>query len=134
MPKAVIPKENVISQTAGTFRATSKMGWSVHVKGGEIIDNLKIKKHINMNRKFLYGLAVIVIAALAAVNLQVNNSQTGKLSDISLANVEALALETFCPGGTCSYEFPGGGSCYACCPIGKDPSCGLLSCGCSSNF
>ncbi|MDR2146924.1 MAG: NVEALA domain-containing protein [Tannerella sp.] len=46
-----------------------------------------------MKNKFLYGFTVITIAVLAAVNLQLNNSQTVKLSDLSLANVEAFASD-----------------------------------------
>jgi chromate transport protein ChrA len=49
---------------------------------------LKIKK------KILYGITVIAIAAVAAWNVSVNlNSQKNELSDISLANIEALASE-----------------------------------------
>ena len=42
-----------------------------------------------MKKKLLYGFAVLAIAAAAAFNMSVN-SNSG-LSDISLANVEALA-------------------------------------------
>jgi hypothetical protein len=45
-----------------------------------------------MNRKKIFGfIAVLAIAALAAMYIHVNDSRTGNLSDISLANVEALA-------------------------------------------
>jgi hypothetical protein len=43
-----------------------------------------------MNKKILYGIAVLAIAAVAAWNVNLN-SQSSDLSDISLANVEALA-------------------------------------------
>jgi hypothetical protein len=47
-----------------------------------------------MNKFFLGGIAVVVIAAVAAWNVSVNlNSQKSELSDVSLANVEALASE-----------------------------------------
>jgi hypothetical protein len=45
-------------------------------------------------------LAVLTIAAVAAWNISVNlNSQKTELSDISLANVEALASEGYSGGG-----------------------------------
>jgi len=43
-----------------------------------------------MKKKFLYGLAVLAIAGVAAFNMSVNSNKYG-LSDISLANVAALA-------------------------------------------
>ena len=43
-----------------------------------------------MNKKFLYGFAVLVIAVFAAVNIHLSSNKYG-LSDVSLANVEALA-------------------------------------------
>jgi anti-sigma regulatory factor (Ser/Thr protein kinase) len=46
-----------------------------------------------MNKKILYGIAVLAIAAVAAWNVNLN-SQNNDLSDISLANVEALAEES----------------------------------------
>ena len=42
------------------------------------------------NGLFLYGLAVLAIAAAAAGNVNFN-SQTNLMSDLALANVEALA-------------------------------------------
>ena len=43
-----------------------------------------------MNRKILYGLAVLAIAVVAAFNMNISSKGDG-LSDLSLANVEALA-------------------------------------------
>ena len=43
-----------------------------------------------MKKKFLYGFAVLAIAAVAAVNVTLSSNKYG-LSDVSLANVEALA-------------------------------------------
>jgi len=43
-----------------------------------------------MKKKLLYGFAVIVIATIVAWNVNVSSKRYG-LSDISLANVEALA-------------------------------------------
>ena len=40
--------------------------------------------------KFLYGLAILAIAAVAAGNVNFN-SQTNLMSDLTLANIEALA-------------------------------------------
>jgi hypothetical protein len=44
-------------------------------------------------KKFFYGFAVLGVAALAACNVNVN-SQKVELSDVMLANVEALATES----------------------------------------
>ena len=45
-----------------------------------------------MNKKMFYGLAVLVIAFVAAFGVNASLSSKGhNLSDISLANVEALA-------------------------------------------
>ncbi|MDR0506066.1 MAG: NVEALA domain-containing protein [Dysgonamonadaceae bacterium] len=46
-----------------------------------------------MYKKVLYGIAILAIAAVAAWNVNVN-SQKEELSDVMLANVEALASET----------------------------------------
>jgi hypothetical protein len=51
------------------------------------IDYQKIKI---MNKKKLGGIAILVIACVAAFNVSLN-SQNGKTGDISLANSEALA-------------------------------------------
>ena len=45
-----------------------------------------------MKKKLFYGIAVIAIAVVAAWNVNVTSKGSG-LSDISLANVEALAQE-----------------------------------------
>jgi hypothetical protein len=50
-----------------------------------------------MNKKILGGIAIFAIAALSVFNVNFN-SQSNKLSDISLANVEALAEESGSPG------------------------------------
>jgi hypothetical protein len=52
-----------------------------------------------MNKKILYGIAVLAIAAVAAWNVNFN-SQRNDLSDISLANIEALAGES----ATCTFS------------------------------
>jgi hypothetical protein len=50
-----------------------------------------------MKRLYLGGIAVVVIAAVAAWNVSVNfNSQKNELLDISLGDVETLASETRC--------------------------------------
>jgi len=46
-----------------------------------------------MKKKFFGSLAVLAIAAVAAFNVNINASEEG-LSDISLANAEALASES----------------------------------------
>lgn len=55
-----------------------------------------------MRKKLLGGLAAVVIAAIAAVNVNFNNEAENSLSALSLANVEALAQNesgTACPNG-----------------------------------
>ena len=52
-----------------------------------------------MLKKLFYGVAVLIIAAVAAFNVNLNSNGDG-LSDISLANVEALA-DFELNGGTC---------------------------------
>ena len=44
-----------------------------------------------MKKKFLYGIAVLAIAAIAAMNIELSNTQNKDLSDIMLKNLEALA-------------------------------------------
>ncbi|MDR0505347.1 MAG: NVEALA domain-containing protein [Dysgonamonadaceae bacterium] len=44
-----------------------------------------------IKKVFLYGIAVLGIAAVAAWNVSLNLQQSNKLSDTMLANVEALA-------------------------------------------
>ncbi|MDR2410162.1 MAG: NVEALA domain-containing protein [Bacteroidales bacterium] len=46
-----------------------------------------------MKKIILSGIAAIVIAALAVVNVNMNSQSENLLSDIALANVEALAQE-----------------------------------------
>ena len=48
-------------------------------------------------KKLIVGLAFIAVAAIAAWNVSINSNKYG-LSDISLANVEALAVEISSPG------------------------------------
>jgi hypothetical protein len=54
-----------------------------------------------MNRKILSGIAIFAITTMAAWNASLN-SQSNKLSDIALANVEALANEY--PEATCTFS------------------------------
>ncbi len=56
-----------------------------------------------MNKKSISGLlAVVMIAAVAALNVSLN-SQKETLSDLAMENVEALAVELPETGITCSY-------------------------------
>jgi len=43
------------------------------------------------SKKIICGIAVLAIAAVAAVNVTKSNTRTTALTDIQLANVEALA-------------------------------------------
>ena len=54
-----------------------------------------------MKQKLLFGFAVLTIAAVVTATMNVNSNDYG-LSDISLANIEALATPengSGCPGG-----------------------------------
>jgi len=62
-----------------------------------------------MKKKIFGGIAVLAIAAMAAFNVNMN-TQNDNLSDLSLANVEALA------------QSEGGSSSSNCCPQ-KDKIC-----------
>ena len=53
-----------------------------------------------MNKKILYFGIAFVITALAAINVNVNSYKRG-LSDVSLANVEALARNEIVIGPFC---------------------------------
>jgi hypothetical protein len=55
----------------------------------KIYNQFNLKK---MKKKILGGIAVLAIAVVAAWNVNLS-SQSNDLSDISLANVEALAIE-----------------------------------------
>jgi hypothetical protein len=63
-----------------------------------------------MRKKFLSGSALLAIAAVAGWNVSIN-SQGDNLSDVSLANMEALAGENdsvsipcLSESGTCTYN------------------------------
>ena len=88
-----------------------------------------------MKTKIFGGIVVLAIAAVAAWNMGVNHSsERNQLSEISLANVEALAQEggnvRDCPGGYCSWGDAFGNHCTACCPAEKNPTCNSYSCNC----
>jgi hypothetical protein len=88
-----------------------------------------------MKKYIISGIAVLAIAAVAAwnVGLNLNSQNSHNLSDIQLANVEALAQENGghnCPGRHCSWSDVSG-SCSACCPFGKSAVCNTFGCGCS---
>ena len=70
-----------------------------------------------MLKKLFYGVAVLIIAVVAAININLN-SKNYKFSDVFLTNVEALASEDndHCPG--CA---PSGNGCY--CKVWY-PTCG----------
>jgi hypothetical protein len=81
-----------------------------------------------MNKKKTFGfLAILVIAAVAAWNVNVNTQVT--LSDVALENIEALAND----GGSGGADGEGGtlygniaGTRFCCCPGSN--SCGAAAC------
>ncbi|GHT13603.1 hypothetical protein FACS189426_18730 [Bacteroidia bacterium] len=56
-----------------------------------------------MNKKVLLGIAALAIAGVSVVNVNFN-SRSNNLSDVSLANVEALAQEVTV-GKICYYQY-----------------------------
>ncbi|MDR2057329.1 MAG: NVEALA domain-containing protein [Dysgonamonadaceae bacterium] len=74
-----------------------------------------------MYKKVLGGIAVLAIAAVAAMNVNLNTTNAD-LSDTSLSNIEAFAA------GDCEYtngyrRFGGGsGGAYDCCLIWREGS------------
>jgi hypothetical protein len=84
-------------------------------------------KIIKMKNKILSGFAALSIAAIAVFNLGLV-SKSGDLSDVSLANVEALAIECSTSGtwtveilGPHSWRCTTGGN--LCCPDFFTESC-----------
>ncbi|MDR1737622.1 MAG: NVEALA domain-containing protein [Candidatus Symbiothrix sp.] len=51
-------------------------------------------------KKIICGIAVLAIAAVAAVNVTKSNTRTTALTDLQLANVEALASDEHPSGGS----------------------------------
>ncbi|MDR1582935.1 MAG: NVEALA domain-containing protein [Prevotellaceae bacterium] len=81
-----------------------------------------------MKKYILGGVAAVVIAVLAGVNVNMNSQSENLLSDLALANVEALAIELGSSGnwtvtilGTHSWRCTSGGS--VCCPDFYSESC-----------
>ena len=69
-----------------------------------------------MKKIFFGSIAVLAIAAMAAFNVNMNTQENG-LSDVSLANIEALASEThiYCPKGV-----------TVLCGIDQESLCGII--------
>lgn len=90
-------------------------------------------------KKVLFRLSVglIAIIAIVAIVIIVNEFQSKKslnVSDLALANIEALASNEGntkdCPGGYCSRRNSVGEFCDACCPTEKNPKCDSFGCSC----
>ncbi|MCC2599274.1 NVEALA domain-containing protein [Sphingobacterium sp. FBM7-1] len=60
-----------------------------------------------MKKKIFGGILAVVIAAVAAVNVNVNDESEDALSALSLANVEALASGENGGGNSCSSSCSG---------------------------
>ncbi|GHT71284.1 hypothetical protein FACS189455_2720 [Bacteroidia bacterium] len=57
-----------------------------------------------MKKKILIGFAALAIATVVALNVNIS-AQGEKLSDVSLANVEALADGEVSVGNICYYQY-----------------------------
>jgi len=76
----------------------------------------QIKNKSNMNKKIIRVIAVIAIALTASWNIKQSKSEPNKMSNLAMANVEALAggEDEMCPNGCmengsgclCHYWFP----------------------------
>jgi hypothetical protein len=80
-----------------------------------------------MKKYILGGIAAVAIAAVAVINVNLG-SKSNDLSDVSLANIEALAIEIGSTGqwtvtvlGMHSWRCDAGGS--VCCPNFSTESC-----------
>ncbi|MDR0604716.1 MAG: NVEALA domain-containing protein [Bacteroidales bacterium] len=66
-----------------------------------------------MKKYILGGVAAIVIASMAVINVNVNSQNDNLMSDLVLANIEALAngesAGNQCPGNCNSWQGGGGG-------------------------
>ena len=85
--------------------------------------------------KLSLGFLVTIALAIGANEIQ-SKKQLG-VSDLTLANIEALASgedTKACPGGYCSYRTTSGSVCEACCPDGKTPKCDAFGCTCVRDF
>jgi predicted small secreted protein len=112
--------------------------WIFVIHGNRASLIYKNKKLENMKKIILGGIAAIVIAVLAVVNVNMNSQSENLLSDIALANVEALAQEINVPTGyvtlhlncynyTISGIYPTGQT-YTSCSPGGYAGCTPTSC------
>jgi hypothetical protein len=90
-----------------------------------------------MKKYILGGVAATVVAVLATVNVSLNSQNENLLSDLALANVEALAQESSCTPSSCSHSWTVSvlgvtvsHSCSITCPCGKTAKCGARKCSC----
>jgi hypothetical protein len=67
-----------------------------------------------MNTKIIYSFVILAVAALTAWNVHLNSSKS-ELSDLSLANIEALAYELDEVSITCGQYY---GQCWTMKPWG----------------
>lgn len=87
-----------------------------------------------MKRKVLFCLSFcFVVVAIAIGIIKFQGKEQLEISDLTLANVEALASgenTKDCPGGYCSRKNSVGEECEACCPENKNPKCDSFGCTC----
>ena len=89
-----------------------------------------------MNKKIFGFLLVFVIAFFSAINVNINSQKKG-LSDVSLANVEALAEETGSGARSCTltwgftiFGIGANHSCSVTCDTGFNAKCEAKKCEC----
>jgi hypothetical protein len=73
---------------------------------------INLKNNSYMKKVIFSGIVVLAIAAIAAINVNLNSQNENLLSDLALANVEALASGeggNACPGNCNSWQGSGGG-------------------------
>ena len=90
-----------------------------------------------MIKKIVGGITFLAIAAVVAFNVNLNISPNSNLSNLSLANVEALAGENNNEGSSCSVEWAANIkgqvlklSCSANCAKGQLAQCKQNDCKC----
>jgi hypothetical protein len=89
---------------------------------------------MKLKNTIFIGLAAIAVTAVAGWNVYLATQSNNEMTDLMLANVEALAYRESgsikdCPGGSCSYS-DAFLNCTACCPQGKNPKCSSWGCTC----
>lgn len=80
---------------------------------------------------YFFVVAFVLIAIVTGIN-EYQENQSLLISDLALANIEALARDESgdCKGGKCDFEDNMGNKCSACCSEGQRAECDVYGCRC----